>query len=108
MQFHGGLFRSRDFVNNATELVVIVTPYMVNPVARQELARPLAPDIILGNWRGRKIGPAQIAQRPGWNTIPAVRENRMIEIKTTDFHVPGPGVITRGLKRISGVIGEWV
>lgn len=67
-----------------------------------------APDIILGNWRGRKIGPAQVAQRPGWNTIAAVRENRMIEIKTTDFHVPGPGVITRGLKRITGVIEEWV
>ncbi len=66
-----------------------------------------APDIILGNWRGRKIGPPQIAQRPGWDAIPAVRENRMIEIKTTDFHVPGPGVITRGLKRITSVIEEW-
>jgi iron complex transport system substrate-binding protein len=67
-----------------------------------------APDIILGNWRGRKIGPTQIAQRPGWDAIPAVRENRMIEIRTTDFHVPGPGVITRGLKRMTGVIEEWV
>ncbi len=66
-----------------------------------------APEIILGNWRGRKIGPPQIAQRPGWDAIPAVRNNRMIEIKTTDFHVPGPGVITRGLKRITSVIEEW-
>jgi len=37
----GTLFRSRDYQREETELVVIVTPYMVNPVARQELARPL-------------------------------------------------------------------
>ena len=27
----GSLFRSRDFVNNETELVIIVTPYLVRP-----------------------------------------------------------------------------
>ena len=37
----GTLFRSRDFIKNETELVVIVTPYVVKPTARKELARPL-------------------------------------------------------------------
>ena len=37
----GTLFRSRDFVKKETELVVMVTPILVKPVARQELARPL-------------------------------------------------------------------
>jgi pilus assembly protein CpaC len=36
----GTLFRSRDFLKNETELVVIVTPYVVKPVARQQLAQP--------------------------------------------------------------------
>ena len=36
----GALFRSQDFVNNETELVVIVTPYVVRPVAQKELSRP--------------------------------------------------------------------
>ena len=36
----GTLFRSRDFVRNETELVIIVTPYMTRPVARNDLARP--------------------------------------------------------------------
>jgi pilus assembly protein CpaC len=36
----GALFRSRDFQQNQTELVVIVTPYVVNPVQEQELAMP--------------------------------------------------------------------
>jgi pilus assembly protein CpaC len=36
----GQLFRSRDFVNRQTELVVIVTPYVVRAVARRDLSRP--------------------------------------------------------------------
>jgi pilus assembly protein CpaC len=36
----GTLFRSRDFTKNETELVVIVTPYVVRPTARNKLARP--------------------------------------------------------------------
>jgi len=36
----GTLFRSRDFIKQETELVVIVTPYTVRPTARQKLARP--------------------------------------------------------------------
>jgi pilus assembly protein CpaC len=36
----GTLFRSRDFVRNETELVIIATPYIVKPVARSEIARP--------------------------------------------------------------------
>ncbi len=36
----GSLFRSRDFQNSETELVVIVTPYTVDPVSRDQLMRP--------------------------------------------------------------------
>ncbi|TXR50114.1 type II and III secretion system protein family protein [Phyllobacterium endophyticum] len=36
----GTLFRSRDFIRNESELVVIITPYLVRPVARSALARP--------------------------------------------------------------------
>ena len=36
----GALFRSRDFVNNQTELMVLVTPYIVHAVAQKDLSRP--------------------------------------------------------------------
>jgi pilus assembly protein CpaC len=36
----GQLFRSQDYVNNQTELMVLVTPYVVRAVAQQELSRP--------------------------------------------------------------------
>jgi pilus assembly protein CpaC len=36
----GSLFRSRDYINNQTELMVLVTPYVVRAVAQKQLARP--------------------------------------------------------------------
>lgn len=36
----GNLFSSQDFQNNQTELVVLITPYIANPGARQDFALP--------------------------------------------------------------------
>ncbi len=36
----GALFRSREFVRNESELVILVTPYLARPVARNDLAKP--------------------------------------------------------------------
>ena len=37
----GALFRSTQFQNNQTELVILVTPYIVHPVADRSLQTPL-------------------------------------------------------------------
>jgi pilus assembly protein CpaC len=36
----GTLFKSRDYVNHQTELMVLVTPYIVRAVAQKQLSRP--------------------------------------------------------------------
>ena len=36
----GALFKSRDYINHQSELVVIVTPYVVRAVAQKQLSRP--------------------------------------------------------------------
>ena len=36
----GSLFKSRDFVNHQTELMVMVTPYIVRAVAQKDISRP--------------------------------------------------------------------
>jgi pilus assembly protein CpaC len=36
----GTLFRSRDYINRQSELMVLVTPYIVRAVAQKELSRP--------------------------------------------------------------------
>ncbi len=37
----GALFKSRDFIRNETELVILVTPLVVKPVAESQIASPL-------------------------------------------------------------------
>jgi pilus assembly protein CpaC len=41
----GQLFRSRDFQNNETELVIIVTPYLVQPTDPDRLTDPVATSV---------------------------------------------------------------
>ncbi len=36
----GTLFRSRDYINHKSELMILVTPYVVRPVAENKLSRP--------------------------------------------------------------------
>ena len=36
----GALFKSRDYLNGQTELMIMVTPYVVKAVSQQQLVRP--------------------------------------------------------------------
>jgi len=59
-----------------------------------------APDVILASWCGKKVRPDRIAGRPGWETIPAVRDGRIIEIKSSLILQPGPAALSDGLDAI--------
>jgi iron complex transport system substrate-binding protein len=59
-----------------------------------------APDAILASWCGKKVVPDKIRQRPGWNKIPAIRDNRIVEIKSPLILQPGPAALTDGLDAI--------
>lgn len=59
-----------------------------------------APDVILASWCGKKVAPDKIRQRPGWSAIPAVRDNRIVEIKSPLILQPGPAALTDGLDAI--------
>jgi iron complex transport system substrate-binding protein len=59
-----------------------------------------APDIILASWCGKKVVPRKIRERPGWDAIPAVRNGRVIEIKSPLILQPGPAAVTDGLNAI--------
>ncbi len=58
------------------------------------------PDVILASWCGKKVRPEKIAARPGWAAIPAVRDGRIIEIKSPVILQPGPAALTDGLDAI--------
>jgi iron complex transport system substrate-binding protein len=65
-----------------------------------ETVRAAAPDVILASWCGKKVAIDQIRQRPGWNEIPAVRDDRIVEIKSPLILQPGPAALTDGLDAI--------
>ena len=56
-----------------------------------------APDVIVASWCGKKVRPEKIAARPGWGVIPAVAQNRIVEIKSPLILQPGPAALTDGL-----------
>jgi iron complex transport system substrate-binding protein len=66
-----------------------------------------APEIIIGSWCGKKFRPEQLRARPGWEAVPAVRDNQLHEIKSADILSPGPGAIAEGLARMERIIAKW-
>ena len=71
----GSLFRSRDFANNETELVVVVTPYLVDPVNSNDLESPaegfavssLAAGAFLGRLNRVYAAPGAQVENRGWS-----------------------------------------
>jgi len=65
------------------------------------------PDIIIGSWCGKKFRAGQVAERPGWSEIPAVRNGQLYEIKSPLILQPGPAALTDGLGQLSAIINRW-
>ena len=65
------------------------------------------PDVIIGSWCGKKFKPERVAARPGWDAIPAVRNNELHEIKSSEILQPGPAALTDGVGRIHAILGAW-
>jgi hypothetical protein len=63
--------------------------------------------VILASWCGKKVVPDKIRRRPGWSEIPAVRDGRIIEIKSTLILPPGPAALTDGLDAIVAACGRY-
>ena len=65
-----------------------------------DAVRDAAPDVILASWCGKKVVAEKIRARPGWRDIPAVRNDRIVEIKSPLILQPGPAALTDGLDAI--------
>jgi iron complex transport system substrate-binding protein len=67
-----------------------------------------APDIIVGSWCGKKFRPERVAARPGFASVPAVRDGAVFEIKSSIVLQPGPAALTDGLEAIEKIVAGWV
>jgi iron complex transport system substrate-binding protein len=75
-------------------------PSAKDRIISPDAVRAAAPDIILASWCGKKVVPDRIRGRSGWDEIPAVRNNRIVEIKSPLILQPGPAALTDGLDAI--------
>ncbi|MFZ6747805.1 ABC transporter substrate-binding protein [Undibacterium sp. Ren11W] len=66
-----------------------------------------SPDIIIASWCGKKFRPEKLADRPGWQEIPALQQGQVFEIKSADILSPGPSAITHGLPQLQQIIADW-
>lgn len=66
-----------------------------------------APDVIIGSWCGKKFRPEKVAARPDWDTIPAVRDGHLHEIKSPLILQPGPAALTDGLAALQAILHRW-
>jgi iron complex transport system substrate-binding protein len=66
-----------------------------------------SPDIILGSWCGKKFRPDAVAARAGWESVPAVAQRQLHEIKSSIILQPGPAALTDGVRAIQKVLVEW-
>ncbi|MDO8450570.1 MAG: ABC transporter substrate-binding protein [Rhodoferax sp.] len=65
------------------------------------------PDIIIGSWCGKKFRPEKVAVRPGWETVNAVKNRQLFEIKSADILQPGPAALTDGVAQLHRIVMDW-
>ena len=63
-----------------------------------------APEVIIGSWCGKPVRRERIASRPGWSTVPAVRDGRIFEVKSTYILQPGPAALTDGVSQLEAIL----
>lgn len=79
--------------------------------AKQRIVDPTdvitaVPDVILASWCGKKVRINEFGERPGWSAIPAVRDGRIVEIKSPIILQPGPAALTDGLDAICAALWD--
>lgn len=65
------------------------------------------PDIIFGSWCGKKFRPEKLTARTGWESIAAVRNKQLFEIKSPIILQPGPAALTDGINAMAAHIQAW-
>ena len=64
------------------------------------------PQVIFASWCGKKMKKATIQSRPGWDTVSAVRDDRIYEIKSTYILQPGPASLTEGVRQLHAILAD--
>lgn len=80
-----------------------------SPMAKERTIDPAAlveaaPDVVAASWCGKPFDRDAFVARPGYDTIPAVREGRIHEIDSAIILQPGPACLTDGLAALESIV----
>jgi len=62
------------------------------------------PDVIIASWCGKKVRKEKIAARRNWQSITAVKNDLIFEIKSPLILQPGPAALGPGLDQICCIL----
>ncbi|OLC74006.1 MAG: cobalamin-binding protein [Acidobacteria bacterium 13_1_40CM_4_65_8] len=65
------------------------------------------PQIVFASWCGKKMKKATIVGRAGWDSVSAVRDDEIHEIKSTYILQPGPASLTVGVQELHDVLSRF-
>jgi iron complex transport system substrate-binding protein len=64
------------------------------------------PEVILPCWCGKPVDIDSIKKRDGWDTLQAVKENKIFELPPEIFLQPGPALFESGIDYLMGLFKE--
>lgn len=62
------------------------------------------PDLFIGCWCGKMLDKEAVRKRKGYETVGAIRNDKIMEIDPAIILQPGPACLTDGLKELSRII----
>src|SRR5712691_7605477 len=78
-------------------------------LARDRIVDPIEvarrnPEVVFASWCGKKMRKRTIADRAGWQSVDAVKQDRIFEVKSTYILQPGPASLTEGVGQLHDVL----
>jgi iron complex transport system substrate-binding protein len=65
------------------------------------------PNIILASWCGKKFKKDLLVSRKNWDSIDAIKNDFVFEIKSEIILQPGPAAVSDGVAKIAEIISKW-
>ena len=73
-----------------------------------DIVRNRRPDLMIAAWCGARFHPGKVRGRPGWDALPCVQRDLLVEIPSEIILQPGPAALTDGVDAIHAAIVRTV
>jgi iron complex transport system substrate-binding protein len=64
------------------------------------------PEVVIASWCGKPVRKARILSRAEWQSVSAIRNSHVYEIKSTYILQPGPAALTEGVRQLHAILAR--